>query len=164
MKLIKRSNIIYIILLCLFVGSCSSDPCDDERNIDCSTQDYDGDGVLNGDDESPKNACKPNFPNFNVLVIGTWSYSFGGFASGQVQINADGTYEDINNELVSNGNVISKVWRVEGTNIFTESLITEVENDQGYKARITLKYTKLECDKMVFDGQGFGDITFNRVN
>jgi len=71
------------------------DPCEIANNLACDTQDFDMDGVPNGEDEAPEDICVPNMPDFEVFVVGTWVYSLLG-VPGEIIINADGTYEDIN--------------------------------------------------------------------
>lgn len=149
--------VLLTFLLIFALTSCSEDPCETANNLECETQDFDMDGVANGEDDAPKDACVPNILAFEELVIGTWAWSLLG-NSGEVNIKADGTYEDIDNSLVSNGDVVSRVWFIE---LFT-TLKFQVENADGFKASITLKSTARECNKITFDGQGFGDIIFNR--
>ena len=152
-----KYTVLLIFLLVLGFSSCSDDPCETVDNLECDTQDFDMDGVANGEDEAPENACIPNMLAFEELVVGTWTWGILG-NSGEVNIKSDGTYEDIESSLVSNGDVVSRVWTIE---LFT-TLKFQVENVDGLKASITLKSTDRDCNKITFDGQGFGDIIFNR--
>lgn len=152
-----KYTFLFAFLLTFAITSCKEDPCETIDNLDCPTQDFDMDGVLNGEDEEPENPCAPNFPDFQDHVIGTWQWGLFG-STGKIEIKSDGTYEDIENEILSNGEITSQTWSTSGI----LKLEFEVENTDGLKASISLQSTKVECNRITFDGQGFGDIVFNR--
>lgn len=154
---IMKYTLLFSLLFAISISSCGDDPCETPNNLDCPTADSDMDGVINSEDDEPENPCSPNFPEFEDLVIGTWNWNLS-IQTGTVEIKEDGTYEDISSELVSNGDVVSRNWSISGL----LKLKFEVENSDGLKASINLQSTSSTCDRIIFDGQGFGDIVFTR--
>lgn len=150
MKLLK---LFFVCLTLSFFTGCANDPCEEDINsIECDTGDFDGDGVMNGEDSDPEDPCVPNRPAFENNVIGTWSYTSDGI-NGSIKINADGTYEDIQGVIISNGEVQSRTWRV-----VNSRLIFDVEN-----ASLSLSWITYDCNSFLLDGEGFiPDIRFNR--
>lgn len=144
------------ILLAFTMVQCSPDPCDIQNNLECTTADNDGDGVPNGDDVAPEDPCVPNVPALESLLVGTWDYS--GLASGTMKMNEDFSYEDISNELVNNGTVVSRIWSVEAG----RAVKWEVQNTEGLKSSVTLGILSTSCSRVVFDFSGLS-ITFEKV-
>lgn len=147
-----------LILFCLFTMlfvNCSEDPCDIPNNLECGTADNDQDGVPNGEDTAPENACIPNFPSFEENIVGLWDYrSLLLQAEGRIQMNADGTYEDIENEIVRlDSEILNRKWTVEN-----ETLIWEVENESE-GASITLPWIDYDCDSVRFKLQLMTSLT-----
>jgi len=106
-------RIAFLVLISLSIQSCS----DDE------------------DEES----CDPNI-TFEENIIGTWNYTIGFGPTGQVRINEDGTYEDLEGEFLSNGVIVSRTWRVE-----SERMIFDVEN-----GTLSLAWIDFDCDRVTF--------------
>ncbi len=145
------------LLLLISFSSCTDDPCDDPNNVECPTGDFDMDGIANGEDDDPEDACSPNFPSFPDLVVGTWDWGLLG-QTGTCEIKADGTYEDINNELVNNGEIATREWTA---NVLGKLTIS-IQNTDGQNAGLNLQSTNSQCNRITFDGQGFGDIIWQR--
>jgi len=181
-----KSKILMYSLIALFAMGCSSDPCDDLNNIECATGDADGDGILNSvdsapedpclpddneacptgdldgdgvinsEDSAPLDACVPNALPFAENVIGTWDWSTLG-GSGVIRIDADGTFTEVEGEILSNGDVTERTWSVEGFIM----LKLRVLNSDGLAAGLNLNTISFECDKMTFEGF-FTDLVFTR--
>lgn len=148
-------RLCFLFLLVLSVASCGKDdPCDLNANsLECPTGDFDGDGVVNEDDSAPSDACVPNIPSFEENIIGTWDWALIAYG-GRVKINEDGTYEDIEDEILSNGEVTSRTWRIEN-----DQLIFDVEN-----ATLSLAWKEYDCTSITFDGMDFiPDPIFTKV-
>lgn len=90
--------------------------------------------------------------SFEENVVGTWDYEFSG-AEGRVKINADGTYEDLEGEIISNGPITSRTWSIENN-----ELEFAVQN-----ASLQTGWISYDCDSFVLDGQGFPNFNFTRV-
>jgi len=91
-----------------------------------------------------------NLPTFEMNVVGTWSYP-----SGKIQINEDGTYEDIEGLIVDASQTIdTREWRIENGR-----LIFDIGNASSSLAWLE----NYVCDSFTLDGEGFiPNITFTR--
>lgn len=155
----------FILLMCF--TSCSSDdemeptqedPCEIEDNLACDTQDFDMDGVTNGEDSAPEDFCIPNMPEFEVFVVGTWEYSLLG-VPGEIKINADGTYEDIENTLLSVGEVVSRMWTASTD---PTTLTLRVQSSTGLSSSLNLEASSAECNMIEFLVPGVENFIFIR--
>lgn len=149
-----NSRIYLLSILFMFLFSCSSedevvDPCTlDMDAIECDSGDFDQDGIVNGEDENPSDPCVPNLPSFEMNLIGEWSYF-----SGIIKFNEDGTYEEEVGEIISNGVIESRMWRIED-----ERLFFDIGN-----ASLNLSWLDYDCDSFELDGEGFvPNILFTR--
>jgi len=156
---------LFTFVLVIVFSSCSSeenepmqDPCEIANNLACDTQDFDMDGVPNGEDEAPEDICVPNMPDFEVFVVGTWVYSLLG-VPGEIIINADGTYEDIENTLLNNGDVVSRTWTTDSD---PSTLRLRVQNSNGLNASLNLVANSAECDMIDFSIPGVPNFIFTR--
>lgn len=155
---------LFTLIVFVAFSSCSSDedpaqdPCEIADNLSCDTQDFDMDGVPNGEDEAPENFCIPNMPAFEVFVVSTWEYSLLG-VPGEMKINADGTYEDIENTLLSNGDVVSRMW---STYTDPTTLRLSVQNSNGLNASLNLESNSAGCDMIDFSIPGVPNFIFTR--
>ncbi len=104
-----------------------SDPCLPEDNLACPTGDLDNDGIINSEDSDPLARCIPKVPDIELNIIGTWKYILGGL----VKFNQDGTYEDLEGELISiggdNNDIVSQTWSIQHDSIL-ELVITNSFN------------------------------------
>lgn len=125
---------LLLISISLILFSCSSD--DDDQDITCPSG---GDTLA------------------EVIPGATWNYNFIG-STGRVMFNEDGTYEDIENEVLDvDGNTQTKTWEIN-----SEVLSMDITSDNGNSAGLTLDPNSVACERIVFDGGGFGDIVFTR--
>jgi len=74
-----------------------------------------------------------------------------------LKFDEDGTYEDIEGDILSNGNVVEKTWTAEGSSV----LALKVKNDVGLNLSFDLQVISYDCDKITFEGF-INDITFTR--
>lgn len=151
-------SLLFVFAMILFLSSCGEDPCDIPDNLECATADNDGDGVPNGDDIAPLDPCQPNLPTFADNLIGIWDYSGSLILPGRVQINEDGTYDDIEGEIVSNGTIASRTWTANDV-----AAQFRVESTDGLQATITLPWSTFDCDFIAFDAFPIL-VNFERVN
>jgi len=151
----KLKIFIYSLLILGLFSCTKEDPCEiDFNSLECELGDFDEDGIANGEDADPSNACIPNLPTFENNLIGTWNYGVFGMTS-TVKINADGTYEDVTGTIISNGDIASRTWRIED-----EQLVFDVEN-----ASLMMSWLEeYDCDSFTLKGESFiPDIAFTRI-
>lgn len=136
---------LLIFVLVLFMGCREDeDPCELDMNaIECSTGDFDGDGVLNEEDLEPSDNCFPNLPAFEENIIGIWNFDIG--IPGMLKINEDGTYENLEGEILFNKEIVSRTWRIE-----SKRIIFDVEN-----ALVSFAWISYDCTSIKFNGEGF---------